>query len=394
MPQVFKTLSQLLDTKRPTLTADDLAAMPADVRSVLLDQELLVPARSATHVTCDACYDDHIEEVTRIKDSTGAVSFRICCSEAGWVDVPENRLRQWTVDIRRLVTVLTAAVGTDQPPDELVRESAWRLGTIGIAGESYDVVFVRVGGPVHEPALDELARKHPPARTIVVASRDLPESSNGFVAMLPVATAFMFTAGRAAFQLARVRSIVSAGSIVDGNVFRLRGEFWQLSFDGKTAFLKDSVGMGYIARLLMEPNVSIPAVTLLAARAGIDPLVATGSSGEVLDDEAREKYGKRYRALLKDLAEAKENNDLGQIEKLESEMEALTNQLASATGLGGRSRTQFDIEKVRKSVSMAVSRDIERIGKSHESLGRHLDAAIDSGLAFSYGPECDPGWTI
>jgi hypothetical protein len=111
-----------------------------------------------------------------------------------------------------------------------------------------------------------------------------------------------------------------------------------------------------------------------------------------MDDEAREKYGKRYRALVEDLAEAKENNDLGQAEKLESEMEALTNQLASATGLGGRSRAQFDIEKVRKSVSMAVSRDIERISKSHESLGRHLDAAIDSGLTFRYTPERNQDW--
>ena len=111
-----------------------------------------------------------------------------------------------------------------------------------------------------------------------------------------------------------------------------------------------------------------------------------------MDDEAREKYGKRYRALVEDLGEAKENNDLGQVEKLESEIKALTNQLGSATGLGGRSRAQFDIEKVRKSVSMAVSRDIERIAKSHESLGRHLDVAIDSGLTFRYTPERNPDW--
>jgi hypothetical protein len=63
-------------------------------------------------------------------------------------------------------TVLSAAVGTGQSPDELIRESAWQLGTIDIGGESFDVVFVRMGGPGHEPALDELARKHPPARTI------------------------------------------------------------------------------------------------------------------------------------------------------------------------------------------------------------------------------------
>ena len=391
---LFKTLSQLVHTKQPTLTADDLAAMVPDARSVLLDQEFLVPARTATHVTCDACYDDHVEEVTRIKNRNGAVSFRIFCPEAGWVDVLGDRLRQWTVDVRRLVTVLSAAVGTGQSPEELVRESVWRLGTVEIAGEPYDVVFVRVGDSGHEPALDQLARKHPPSRTLVVASRDPPESSNGFAAVLPLPTAFLFTAGRVEFQFARVRSVVSAGAMVDGNVFRLRGEFWQLSFDSKTVFIRDSVGMGYIARLLMEPNVSIPAVTLLAARAGIDPLVAAGSSGEILDDETRKRYGTRYRELVEDLAEAKANNDLGRIEKLESELEDLTNELASATGLGGRSRQKSDFEKVRKAVSMAVTRDIERIGKRHESLGRHLDTAIDLGATLRYAPEGQLDWLI
>ncbi len=150
--------------------------------------------------------------------------------------------------------------------------------------------------------------------------------------------------------------------------------------------------MGYIARLLREPKRDIPAITLLAARVGIDPLVASGSSGEILDDEAREKYAERYRVLLEDLAEARDNNDLGPIEKLENEMEALTNELASATSLGGRSRQKSDIEKVRQSVSMALSRDIERITKRHETLGRHLDAAINSGLTFRYGPQRETDW--
>ncbi len=123
-------------------------------------------------------------------------------------------------------------------------------------------------------------------------------------------------------------------------------------------------------------------------------MVAKGSSGEILDDETRKRYGTRYRERVEDLAEAKENNDLGRIEKLASEMEDLTNQLASATGLGGRSRQKSDFEKVRKAVSMAVNRDIERIGKRHESLGRHLDAAIDRGRTLRYAPERNPNWLI
>jgi hypothetical protein len=89
-------------------------------------------------------------------------------------------LRQWTVDVRRLVTVLSAAVGTGQSADELIRESAWQLGTIDIAGESFDVTFVRMGGPAHEPALDELPRKHPPARTIFDSfGRRCPRAASG-----------------------------------------------------------------------------------------------------------------------------------------------------------------------------------------------------------------------
>lgn len=391
MPQILKLLSELLESRQPIVTSDDLAALAEDARDLLLKQKILVPSRPATHVTCDACHDDHVEEVTPIKVGKRVV-FRIPCPEAGWVDVSEERLRQWTVDVRRLVALLSAAVGSIQPPDELIRGFAWRVATIEIAGESYDVVFVRINGTTQPPFQDELGRKHPPARTIVISTRDLPDDTTGFAASLPLPSAFTFTGDHLLFQLARVRSVVSAQSNVAGNVFQLRGDFWQLSFDGTTKFLKDSVGMGYIARLLAEPDREIPAVALLAARAGIDPLVATGSSGEILDDEARENYGRRYHELKEDLEEAKEDLDLGRVEKLETEMEQLTDELAKATGLRGNPRQKFDADRVRKSVSMAVSRDIDKITEKHEAIGRHLTATITSGLTFRYAPEREIDW--
>jgi hypothetical protein len=97
-------------------------------------------------------------------------------------------------------------------------------------------------------------------------------------------------------------------------------------------------------------------VILLWVVDAFDPLVSSGSSGDVLDDQAREEYGRRYSELQEELCEARKNNDLGQIEKLEGEMEQLTSELASATGLGGRSRQKADIEKVRKSVREAINR--------------------------------------
>lgn len=387
MPQVLRFLSRLLELKRATITADELAALADDLRDVLLNQKLLIPAQTATHVICDACHDGHVEEVTRIKVGKDGVSFRIRCPDAGWVIVPAERLRQWTIDIPRLLWLLSEGIGRNQSPEESIPDFAWRIGTVEIAGETYGVVFVRnVGIALHSP-WSQVSQKFPQTRTIVVGVRDFDEDTTGFAAALTLPSAFTSTDGRFELQLGRIRSVLSSGEITNGNVFQRRGEMWILSFEGDSVYLKDSVGLGYIARLLMERDRDIPAVTLLAARAGIDPLVATGSSGELLDDEAREQYRHRYCELQEDLRIAANNHDSGRTEELQVEMDILANELSSATGLGGRARQKTDADKVRNAVSMAVSRDIKRITKKHGSLGRHLDAFISSGLTFRYSPE-------
>lgn len=391
MPQVLKTLSQLLEAGRPIITADDLSSLDEATCDALMDQKVLVPARSATHVVCDACHDDHVEEVVRIKDAKGIVSFRIACPDAGWVDVSADRLRQWTIDIRRLVALLGESVGAGVSTEELISGRAWRIGNVEVAGEMYGVAFICTGPTADDALLEQVSRKLAPGKTILVAVSDQADA-NGFAAAIELSSAFALIGGRLELQTDRIRSSISTGATTNGNVFQRRGEMWQISFGGMTTNLKDSVGLGYIARLLMEPNRDIPAVTLLAARAGIDPLVPAGSSGEILTEETRENYRRRYQDLQDDMQEAKENNDLGLIEKLENEQEALTNELASATGIGGRGRQKSDAEKVRKSVSEAVRRDIGRVTKKHGPLGKHLTVTIASGTTLRYSPERQMDW--
>jgi hypothetical protein len=118
----------------------------------------------------------------------------------------------------------------------------------------------------------------------------------------------------------------------------------------------------------------------------------TGSSGELLDEQARQEYAQRFRELQEEFRKARENDDLAKIETLEREMEELTHAVTEATGLGGRSRQNTDIEKVRKSVREAISRDIRRISKKHEALGNHLATFIDTGLTCRYIPEPLDEW--
>jgi len=391
--QLLRTLSQFLESGRATITDDEFKVLADDCRNAALALKLMVPTRSATHVVCDACYEDHVEEVVRVKDKNGRIFFRIPCRDAGWVEVPNERMKQWTLDTTKLVTLLAEATSKENQPDEVLQGIAWKIGTVHLKGDYYVVVFVRNREQPLKTLITDLDKRLDRTTTIIIWATSTIVECNDFAASLPMTKAFTIVENQFEFQLKSVQRHLSRQSTDVENVFQKRGAFWQLSFDGDTTFLKDSVGFGYIARLLIEPNREIPAVTLLAARVGIDPLVASGSSGEILDDQARREYGNRYRELQEDLQEARDDHDDGRIAKLEVEIEQLTNTLASAVGLGGRSRKMSDIEKVRKSVSMAVSRDIVRIGKGHAMLGRHLRASIHSGLTFRYAPESNIEWS-
>lgn len=85
-------------------------------------------------------------------------------------------------------------------------------------------------------------------------------------------------------------------------------------------------------------------------------------------------------------------NDHARIAKLESDQEAFETKIAKATGLCGKKREKTDADRVRRNVSMAVTRAIDSICDEHPVLGRHLRNSISSGLSFCYDPERDPGW--
>lgn len=375
---------------RSLLTSDDLHAFGANVRDTLVASRILVAATTATHVQCDQCHDGHVEEVSRVSTPGGGIRFLMNCPEAGLVEVAPERLRQWKIDVDRLACLLAGRVGDGRMPELLIRDTAWRLGEITVAGAAFNVVFLIRPAAVGEPLL--LPISTPPERTVLVVTSDGGMGLDGFAGVLSLASAFRFDGTGLDFALDRIRASLRVASDGAQNSFRLLGQVWELTFAGEKVLIRDSRGLAYIARLLAAPQRDVPAVSLLAACAGIDPHIATGSKGEVLDDQARREYQQRYSDLLEDLTEAEANNDSGKIERLQAEMDQLASELANATGLGGRSRPNTDAEKVRKSVSMAVTRAIESIRAEHESLGNHLSAFISMGLVFRYAPAPSIEW--
>jgi tetratricopeptide (TPR) repeat protein len=186
-----------------------------------------------------------------------------------------------------------------------------------------------------------------------------------------------------------------AGPVTEGNVFRREGDVFRVGFDGVTVRLRDAKGLRYVARLLAEPGRELHVRDLAAEGTGGEAVPASDSGGEVLDDTAKRAYQARLADLEAELAEATEWNDTERAARAEAEMDALTEQLAGAYGLGGRARSMGDpVERMRKAVTNRIKDSLDRIAAQHEALGRHLANAVHTGTFCSYTPERPTTWEL
>jgi hypothetical protein len=150
----------------------------------------------------------------------------------------------------------------------------------------------------------------------------------------------------------------------------------------------------YLARLLAEPGREIH-VNDLAADAAGEAIPASGPGANVLDDTAKAEYRRRLAELEAEVAEATEWNDTERVARAQAEIDALTDQLASAYGLGGRARAMADpVERIRKAVTNRIRDSLDRITAEHEAVGRHLANAVHTGTFCSYTPERPTSWEL
>jgi tetratricopeptide (TPR) repeat protein len=181
--------------------------------------------------------------------------------------------------------------------------------------------------------------------------------------------------------------------------FCREGDYWSLTFDGRTTTLRDARGMRYLARLLREPGREIHALDLAAGeqppaplpddRAGSPVSFAPETAAvAILDHRAKEAYRRRLAEIDRDLDEARAAGDAYRVDQATAERTFLARELARAVGLGGRTRrVGSNAERARASVTLAVRRTLRRIRAVHPSLGLHLERTIRTGTFCVYLPD-------
>jgi hypothetical protein len=172
-------------------------------------------------------------------------------------------------------------------------------------------------------------------------------------------------------------------------VFRLTGDVWALEYAGRRVQLTDSKGLRDLARLLARPGQDLHVADLVGG------IPDAGDAGPVLDERSIAAYRRRLLALEDDLEEAVRDDDLGRLQLLQDERDALLAELGAGTGLGGRSRrTSSATERVRKTVRFRINAALQRIATVHPELGRHLEHSVRTGTFCRYDPEQSVRWRL
>jgi len=403
-------------------TADEIARWPEGALDFFVRQRLLSPATPAQQAVCDGCEECCFMpvEFPPAEAPLSMAPFIICNQrdDIGRVRVDPNRLKRWRVAPNQLARLISNQLDLDQTPQELVRQRLWFLGKTGLAGNSNEVFLAR-------------GLSWMDAGEIFGHNRDLRDSvsplifapgkpSNGFLpnaSLVSLNRLLSVQKDQLALDLESITRAITAKSKTGAgtcNVFQKTGQFWTISFVGRTFRLKDRKGLQYLAFLLAHPGEEIHAQRLLAEvegnTSGQGEIAGTrerqflddglsistpGDAGPLLDDQARKEYKQHLDDLTAELEEAREFNDYKRAERLEEEMEALTKELSAAYGLGGRARKLADpAEKARKTISKAIGRALEQIKAYDESLWRHLQNALSLGLFPTYKPHPPVNWTI
>jgi hypothetical protein len=181
------------------------------------------------------------------------------------------------------------------------------------------------------------------------------------------------------------------------NFFRHEGDFWTLAYEGAVCRVKDAKGLHYVAHLLRHPGREFHVLDLIGR--GLEPgdqRPETNQGLPILDAPAKAAYRERLAELRDELDEAERHNDPGRADRAREEIDALTEQLAGAVGLGGRDRqAASSSERARSTVTKAVKAALNRIADHHSPLGRHLSTSIKTGTFCTYAPdEPFPPWAF
>lgn len=178
--------------------------------------------------------------------------------------------------------------------------------------------------------------------------------------------------------------------------FARSGRVWVLAFNRIACLMphKDAGGLAYIQHLLARAGQEIPVESLEQMVTGNAALDAVSMGDAVVDRPGLERIWADMRRVKGDMDAAERNGDLAAQSRLQTEYDALGEQVRGMHGLNDRVRRLGDqTEQLRSKVTNSIRRAIKALEADGglPALAAHL-AAIRCGRTLSYRPDSTIAW--
>ncbi|HEX2023289.1 MAG TPA: AAA family ATPase [Acidimicrobiales bacterium] len=171
---------------------------------------------------------------------------------------------------------------------------------------------------------------------------------------------------------------------------RRDGSVWRISFANRIATVPHTKGLADIARLVAAPGTDIHVLELM------DGGDRSAAAGPVVDRRSLGVYRRRLGDIDDEAAEADRHNDLERVTRLESERQALLEELGRVTGVQGRPRqfANHPAERARKAVTGRVRDAIRKLEPVLPDLATHLHRTIVTGTYCRYRGDPSITWDV
>jgi hypothetical protein len=183
------------------------------------------------------------------------------------------------------------------------------------------------------------------------------------------------------------------------NSLEMRGSYWQICYENRSAIIDDSRGLRYIALLIEHTGQNkgpLHATELVALAKGAgNVLLELPSKDPVIDATAENQITKRLEQIAFERNDACARGDYDRVGALDAEVEDITAEFERLKGRGRKKATfNNDGEKARKAVSKAIADTLAKLGSmpEMERLATYLTESIRKGQWLSYNGNIE--WKI
>ena len=385
-------LDGLAEAEGGTFVLDwaDRDTLGSEAIGILVGAGMMRSHCSAASIICPGCEEACVMPVERRETDHVHVPFIFCDKpqDFGRISLDPRHLDQWRTDIELVASCVANLIGTATVPGVLIPNDLVRLGRAEFSGADAGCFLAHDGS---DAILTHRALREA-ANPLVLHIGRIEKTD---VAHLELVRAISFKDGRLRFDVgAAAKALSNAAPQAHENIFRRHGQTWELRYQDRSANLRHTLGLGYIAELLPRPRQPVAAIELYAgARTGGEVLVERPI--EASDQRSRKTLLKAIEVTQTELEWARANKALGKAGELDARERSLQAERARDFGKSGQARRQGGpSEKARQNVQKAIQAALAATRKAHRALGAHLAGAISTGSECVYKPAQATQWKI